>query len=117
LALIAAFWLVLSAVIAPEHVHEADHNHANAIIHRHIGSHDHAGAEISDDADGPVVWLDPIAISQATFRLAIVLTTPSAGIETPSQPVRWLTPRRHGAPLPHGPPQRTHGVRGPPLSV
>lgn len=114
--LIAGLWLVLSAVVAPEHVHEADAHHANAIVHRHIGSHDHDGAKISDH-DGPVVWLDPIAISQAAFRLAVVLTIPSAGLEAGPRPVRWLPARRHDAPLPHGPPRCSPGLRAPPLSV
>ena len=74
-ALALAPILALSSTLAPEHVHESDADHPDAIAHRHLqphvlAAHDHDGAEF-DHGDGAIVWLDSVGACQATYELPL----------------------------------------------
>jgi len=105
--------VVFLPVVPPEHVHEADLDHPNAVAHRHFESHDHDGAEI-EDHEGRVIWLDDAAIQPATIALAI----PPAILPTNSEAVpaagRCVATSLDEAAPPHGPPRSCLSLRGPP---
>lgn len=106
-------WLAVSGMVPPEHVHEADADHASAITHRHFAAHDHEGTEISH-SEGRVVWLDSVAVEHPRIQVSVVLavlTVTFDGIPpvTPSMAVLTLD-----AAPPHGPPRATASLRAPP---
>ena len=115
LVLAVAPWLVLSSVVAPEHVHEADADHAGAVAHRHVAPHDHDddGSEVSDD-EGRVLWLDEVALQQATYQFTVTLGVVPLISDPLPGPTRWIVRSTLDGAPPHGPPRATPSSRGPP---
>ena len=106
-------WLVLSSVAAPEHVHEADDHHPNAVTHRHFAAHDHDGAEVSHD-EGRVLWLDDLALQPAAYQFVVALGVLPAGFDALPNPTSWVAVSTLDGPPPHGPPRAATSLRGPP---
>jgi hypothetical protein len=120
-ALGTAPWLVLSSAVAPQHIHEADLRHSNAVVHRHVAQHDddhdHDGAEIEHGA-GRVFWLGDVGIGQSAYELAVAESIDAAHLQTNLFPRSWIvTATLDGAPS-HGPPRSCLSLRAPPsLSI
>ena len=100
-------------VVPPEHVHEADRDHPNAVAHRHFESHDHDGAEI-ESHEGRVIWLDDAAVQPATITLAIPLGILPTNFEAVPAAGRCVATSLDEAAPPHGPPRPCLSLRGPP---
>ena len=113
LVLALAPWLVLLSVTPPEHVHEADDHHPSAVTHRHFASHDHDGAEISQD-EGRVLWLDDLALPQAGYQFAVALGVVPVGFDACTNPTSWIAVSTLDGAPPHGPPRAATSLRGPP---
>ena len=108
-------WLAVSGLVPPEHVHEADADHPQAVAHRHFAPHDHDGAELSHD-EGRVLWFDSVAVEHARFPTTVAIallpaTFEAVPVTAPTMAVLTLD----GAP-PHGPPRSTTSLRAPPSS-
>lgn len=109
-------WVAFSPAFAPEHLHEADDDHAHAIAHQHFDSHDPLdhGSTV-DHHEGRVIWFDQFTAVQTTHAfplLQAVLTRTFDGvaiIET------WVVTSHEDAAPPHGPPRSTLSLRAPPL--
>ena len=106
-------WLVLSSVVAPEHVHEADAHHSNAVAHRHFAPHDHDDSEFSH-GEGRVLWLDDVALQQSTCRFAVTPGVLPPAFEALSNPASWIVVSTLDGAPPHGPPRAIASLRGPP---
>jgi hypothetical protein len=113
LAFLLAPWLVLSPVVAPEHLHEGDADHS-AIAHRHFAPHDHHGSKFDHD-EGRVLWLDDVALHQATYQFAVALAVRPATFGALPNPTSWVVVSTLDGAPPHGPPRATFWLRGPPL--
>ena len=119
-SLILAPCVAFSAILAPEHVHEAEHDHPHSTVHRHTQAHgiethhhDHDDAKLNDD-DGHVVWLDNVTLQQAPFQFAAPVAPPEARFELVSLVAGWhAKPDYSVAPL-HGPPRSSLSLRAPP---
>jgi hypothetical protein len=112
LGLLLAPWLVLSSVVAPEHVHEADADHS-AVAHRHFAPHDHDGSEFDHD-EGRVLWLDDVALQQAIYQFAVTLGVGPANVGALPNPTSWIVVSTLDGAPPHGPPRSASSLRGPP---
>jgi hypothetical protein len=118
---ILAPWLVVSAALAPEHVHRTDADHAHSLAHRHfashhVGPHDQGGAEV-EHGDARVVWLDDVGSCQGIYQLPIPDAAPSGRFELAPAFDRWIATPASDAPPAHGPPRLAHALRGPPSSA
>jgi len=118
-ALVAAPFLMLASGLAPQHVHEPSHGHDHAVAHSHFSPHDHAGNAHSTDAevehDGAhVVWLGSPILHEPPYQTASVPPAIPASHDIVAAELRWsATPFDDTAPV-HGPPKRSHLLRGPP---
>ena len=117
--LLAAPFLTFASALAPEHVHETGAGHDHAFAHSHFSPHElehHEldATEIEHNVDH-VVWLDSPFLHQAPYRAAAIpIVLPAAGEIVPAE-MHWsVTPFDDAAPV-HGPPERAHLRRGPPL--
>ena len=117
-ALAVVPWLVLAAAIPPEHVHEADVDHPQAIVHRHAAAHTfdthHDGAEVGHDEER-VVWLNDVSLTPSTHQFAISWTVTCRLFETIDDSATWAAAASHDESPPHGPPRRCLCLRAPPL--
>ncbi len=113
-ALALAPGLVVSSVVAPAHVHEADAHHSHAVVHRHFEPHDHDGAEIAG-GEGHVVWLDDVGVQQATYQLAVAQAVVPAPFDALPEPNSWIAISSIDTAPPHGPPRSSTSLRAPPL--
>jgi len=118
-SLTLALYLALPA-LAPEHVHEADHDHHHAAIHRHLQAHsltahDADHAQLAED-DEHVVWLENVALLQPEYRVAIPALPPVARFEIVPPLAEWAAPPDYDTAPPHGPPRPCLALRGPPIS-
>ncbi len=118
-ALVLTPCLTLSPALVPEHAHEADADHPQATVHRHLEPHaadihDDDHAEFAEDGDH-VVWLDG---TTAVCPGCVQLTAPSAraiaAVKVAVPLVRWTAQPDYDTAPPHGPPRQTPGLRGPP---
>ena len=114
LGLALAPWLAVSGLIPPEHVHEADADHPQAIAHRHFAAHDHDGAEVSH-SEGAVIWFDSVAIEHARLPAIVAIAVLSAGFGAVPTVPTMVVLTLDAAP-PHGPPRSTLSLRAPPAS-
>jgi hypothetical protein len=105
--------VVLSPVVLPEHLHEADPEHPHVVVHRHFESHDHDGAEISE-REGRVVWLTAAAIQPATGQLTAPPAVRPSGFNSVPPTGRAVATTLDEAAPPHGPPRSGLSLRGPP---
>ena len=113
LVLALAPWLVLLSIVGPEHVHEMDEHHHNAVTHRHFAPHDHDGTGISHD-EGRVLWLNDVALQQSAYQFAATLGVRPVGFDALPHPASWIVASTlDGAPS-HGPPRDVTSLRGPP---
>lgn len=117
-SLIVAPTIALSAIVAPEHVHEADADHDRSTVHRHVrahtaGLHDHDDVQLADD-DGQVVWLDSVMLHRPAYQFA----APTAPLEERSELALtvtvWVAAPDYNAAPPHGPPRACLSLRAPP---
>ena len=111
--LVLAPWLVLSSVVAPEHVHQADAHHSNPIAHRHFAPHDHDGSEVSH-GEGRVLWLADLAVQQGTYQFAVTLGVVPTCYDALPNPTSWIVASTLDTAPPHGPPRTATSLRGPP---
>ena len=116
--LILAPYLALSAMVAPEHVHEPDADHPHSAIHRHqqphtVGSHDDDHGQLADD-DEHVVWLDSVALHEPGYQLPVQALLPFERFELVAALVEWMAPPDYNAAPPHGPPRPALSLRAPP---
>src|SRR6185295_3350612 len=96
LHVLTAVALLCSMVGAPEHVHEADAAHHTSVTHRHMESHEHDAASVGDD-DGRIVWLDAVAVHQATLQLNPPATVSASRVGIIPDGARWVVARRDAA--------------------
>ena len=108
-------WLAVSGLIPPEHVHEADADHPQAIAHRHFAAHDHDGAEVSH-GEGAVIWFDSVAIEHARFPTTVAIAILPATFEAVPATAQTMVLLTLDAAPPHGPPRSTVSLRAPPSS-
>lgn len=118
LSLLLAPCVALSAIVAPEHVHEADADHPHAAVHRHLQAHtpgslDHDHAQLADD-DAHVVWLDVVALHQPGFQFAAPALPPADRFQLVPALVEWASPPDYDTAPPHGPPRACLSLRAPP---
>lgn len=112
-------YIALSAMVAPEHVHEPDGDHPHTAVHRHLqphstASHDADHAQLADD-DEHVVWLDSAAaLQQSPFQFAAPAAPPSAPFQIVPALIERVTPPDYDTAPPHGPPRACLSLRGPP---
>src|SRR6266576_129230 len=91
-------WLVLSAGVAPEHIHEADAHHSEAVVHRHFEPHHHDAIEISHRHKGAefsqceerVIWLDDVGVQQSTYHLVTAQAVVAPHFATLPEPKGWV---------------------------
>lgn len=113
--LVVALALLIAPMLAPEHVHETDAHHHDAIVHRHIAMHDHDGATIGDH-DGAVVWLTEIgALAKAAESAAPVTQISPFTLAPPT--ARGDVRHQNTPEAAHGPPRTALVPRAPPPSV
>ncbi len=116
--LILAPYIALSAMVAPEHAHEADADHPHSTVHRHLqphnaGSHDHDHAQLADD-DDHIVWLDSAALHQPGYQFAAPALPPAEWFELVPALAEWASPPDYDTAPPHGPPRACLSLRAPP---
>ena len=117
-SLILVPYIALSATVAPEHVHEADADHPQSAVHRHLqphtaGSHDHDHAQLTDD-DDHIVWLDGVALRQLGYQFSAAALPPVERFELAAPLADWVAPPDYDTAPPHGPPRASLSLRGPP---
>ena len=106
--------LTAPSALAPEHVHEADATHPQALVHRHLAAHDHHDdSEISHD-DDHVVWLEDVSLRPATYTVAPDLATVSVYATAFRDLTSWIATASYDTAPPHGPPRAALALRGPP---
>ncbi|OFW22185.1 MAG: hypothetical protein A3H97_04815 [Acidobacteria bacterium RIFCSPLOWO2_02_FULL_65_29] len=110
--------IALSAIAAPEHVHEADADHHHSTVHRHVqlyavGSHDHDDGQLADD-DGQVVWLDGVMLHRPAYQFAAPAAPPAERSELALTVTVWVAAPDYNAAPPHGPPRACLSLRAPP---
>jgi hypothetical protein len=100
--------------MAPEHVHEADAQHAYSVTHHHLEAHDDQQTEI-EQGEGHVLWLTPdVALQYTTYHVTPgYATVPTAFLRAPSCAEWKVATTLDGAP-PHGPPRLDTPLRAPP---
>jgi hypothetical protein len=107
--------LAFSAALPQAHRHDADAHHQHATVHQHFASHDHDGAELSPDDDGPVTWFERVAVHRAATSSFAPLAVVAAYLENlPVGPSRWVAVEILDTAPPHGPPRRSLSLRAPP---
>src|SRR5471030_2571878 len=72
--LLVAPFLTFASALAPQHVHEAGHDHAHVVAHSHFDPH-HLDVHSSDDLEiehdiDHVVWLDSAILHQTPYHTA-----------------------------------------------
>ena len=120
--LAVAPWLVVSAGVAPAHLHEADAHHSEAVVHRHFEPHHHDGIEIShghDEAEVSqseerVIWLDDVGVQQSTYQFVTAQAMVAALFATLPEPESWIIASTLDEAPPHGPPRQYTSLRAPP---
>jgi len=119
-SLILAPCIAFSAILAPEHVHEADHDHPDSTVHRHARPHavapphhDHDHAKLADD-DGRVVWLDAVALQPLQYLVLAPVASLEARFELASPAAGWHAKTDYNIVPPHGPPRACRSIRAPP---
>lgn len=114
LVLALAPWMVSSAAVAPEHVHEADAHHAHSVTHRHIEAHDQDQTEI-ESGDGHILWLTGnVAVQYAAYHLAVGHFAVSAVFPLAPTFTTWMLASTLDGSPPHGPPRPYTPLRAPP---
>lgn len=108
-------WLAVSGLIPPEHVHEADADHPQAVAHRHFAAHDHDGTELSH-GEGAVVWFDSVAVEHARLPTIVAIAVLSVAFGAVPPTVPPMVVLTLDAAPPHGPPRSTLSLRAPPTS-
>ena len=108
-------WLAVSGLIPPEHVHEADADHPQAVAHRHFAAHDHDGAEVSH-GEGGVIWFDSVAVEHARLPTIVAIAVLSAAFGGAPAAAPTMAVLTLDAAPPHGPPRSTLSLRAPPIS-
>ncbi len=113
--LLVAPFLTLASALAPQHVHEAGHDHAVAHSHfdpHYLDVHNSDDLEIEHDIDH-VVWLDSAILHQTPYQTVQAPAIPVSYEIVPAR-LRWsVTTFDDGARV-HGPPKDTPRFRGPP---
>lgn len=114
-------YIALSAVVAREHVHEADTDHAHSAVHRHLEPHsdglqDDHHTELAKD-DEHIVWLTDVALHQPAYRFEAATRPPIESIELMPVFAEWASPPDYDTAPPHGPPRACLALRAPPLSL
>ena len=110
-----ALAVVMAPMLAPEHVHEADEHHDDAVVHRHRAAHEHDPTTVSDD-DGAVVWLSTPGTLVSGAPLASPVVLASAFRLAP--PCLESQPRHRDTPeASHDPPRSLSPSRAPPASA
>jgi len=118
--IVAGPYLLLASALAPEHIHEHDAGHDQAVAHSHFGPHTaeahHTDPTEIEHDDDHVIWLDSSILNEHLFQaspvpLAVVSVIADLTVER-----QWTSiPAENAAPA-HGPPKPAHRLRGPPLS-
>jgi hypothetical protein len=121
IGLLLAPAIALSATVAREHVHEADADHPRSAVHRHLqphvgASHDHdlEHAELADDDDQHIVWLESAALDQRAFALSAPPLQFAEWSEYAPSLTDWLSSPEYDTAPPHGPPRACLSLRAPP---
>jgi hypothetical protein len=114
-------YIALSVVVGREHVHEADADHPQSAVHRHLELHsdglqDDHHTELAKD-DEHIVWLTDVALHQPAYRLEPVTRPPIESIELMPVFAEWASPPDYDTAPPHGPPRACLALRAPPLSL
>ena len=110
--------LVWASAIPQDHVHEADHDHPQSIVHRHLEahsfeSHDHDAAEVGQDGER-VVWLSNVSLDQSTFSFSPGWSAVVLPFEAIPESATWVAVTSYDASPPHGPPRPRRSSRAPP---
>ena len=116
--IVLAPFLAFSSALAPQHVHQAAHEHAS-VVHSHFAPHKHtprdATTEIEHgDDDGQLVWLDGAVLLASPPLVAPTQTTRALRTEIVAPVTRWSVTTVDEAAPPHGPPKPVLRFRGPP---
>jgi hypothetical protein len=106
--------LAFSTALPQEHRHDPDAHHPHATVHQHFASHDHDGAELSPNEEGHVTWFSRVAAHRAPPPSFAPLPLVVAYLEDLPVPSRWVAVEAIDTAPPHGPPRRSHSLRGPP---
>ena len=117
-ALAVVPWLVCASVMPREHLHQADADRPNSLIHRHVEahpleSHHHGGAEVGHDEER-VVWLSDDTVVQATYHFHVSWAVVGPIVETSPDTASWSATVSHDGSPPHGPPRPYRSPRAPP---
>ena len=118
--LLVAPFLTFASALAPQHVHEAGHEHNHAVAHSHFDPH-HPDVHGSDDLEiehdiDHVVWLDSAILHQTPYQTAQLPAIPVSYEIVPAG-LRWSVTAFDDAARVHGPPKDTPRFRGPPPSL
>jgi hypothetical protein len=119
LVLALAPWLVGTAVMPVDHVHERDADHHHAVAHRHLAAHQFA-AHDQEEIEGArdesrVVWLRNASLHQRPYHFSIDRAVAALRSETPGDAAEWVAVPSYDASPPHGPPRPSRSGRAPPL--
>lgn len=112
-------WLVGTAAMPVEHVHEGDSDHHHSVAHRHLEAHEfaphhHDEIEGADD-EGRVVWLSNASLHQRAYHLSIDWAVSDLTTETLRDSADWVAASSYDASPPHAPPRPSRSPRAPPL--
>jgi hypothetical protein len=116
-ALVLVPWVIAAAVMPPEHLHQADADHPQALIHRHAEAHEsaptHDGAEVSHGEDH-VLWLSGATVAQTTYHFTVAWSVVGETVGPFRDTASWFATISCDGSPPHGPPRPSRSPRAPP---
>ena len=122
--LLVAPFLTFASALAPQHVHEAGHDHDHAVAHSHFAPHEHDihhadDLEIEhDDADHEhVVWLDGSVLRESPYHPSAAPPAIPVSYEPVTVELHWAVRAFDESAPAHGPPRSGLRFRGPPLPI
>jgi hypothetical protein len=110
-----ALAVLVTPMLAPEHVHEPDAHHDRAVVHRHVEAHQHDAASIEDN-DGPVVWVSFVG-TVADIAPSVPPVIAVRRFELTPTLQRVAAPDQFTLEAAHGPPRSPDLSRAPPAAV
>jgi hypothetical protein len=111
--------LVLAAAQPQDHVHEADLDHSQSVVHHHaevhqLASDGHDEADI-DHNEKRTVWLSNVSLHRAPYHLAVSWTVADHAFTIDPRSATWVAAVSYNASPPHGPPGPCRSPRAPPF--
>jgi hypothetical protein len=121
-SLVLGPYIAISAIVMPEHVHEADADHSHSAVHRHfqphaVAPHDDDHAQLVDNDEGVVFWLGNVAICQPGYQFAAPERPAVERFELTAAFAQWTSPPDYDTAPSHGPPRACLSLRAPPFSA